>query len=180
MMSVTVAADTTSAAVGSCLSRSRRRCLTVALRSKVSVTPTRILTKLKHECATPLPLLQQVANNMSSDMRAGLAAEAGPGPGLPMIPSYVENLPTGYVLFPSQLSLLLLCSTMLMIYYCCDMTWLRNEKGLFYALDLGGTNFRVLRVQLGGKDERVIATEFDQVSIPHQLMFATSQVTHLF
>ncbi|KAL2964208.1 hypothetical protein AAZX31_17G244000 [Glycine max] len=145
MMSVTVAADTTSAAVGSCLSRSRRRCLTVALRSKVSVTPTRILTKLKHECATPLPLLQQVANNMSSDMRAGLAAEAGPGPGLPMIPSYVENLPTG------------------------------NEKGLFYALDLGGTNFRVLRVQLGGKDERVIATEFDQVSIPHQLMFATSQ-----
>ncbi|XVE80149.1 hypothetical protein DITRI_Ditri14bG0116300 [Diplodiscus trichospermus] len=24
----------------------------------------------------------------------------------------------------------------------------RNEKGLFYALDLGGTNFRVLRVQI--------------------------------
>ncbi|KAG4966605.1 hypothetical protein JHK85_041580 [Glycine max] len=79
---------------------------------------------------------------MSADMRAGLGF--GPGPGLPMIPSYVENLPTG------------------------------NEKGLFYALDLGGTNFRVLRVQLGGKDDRVIATEFDQVSIPQQLMFATS------
>lgn len=99
MMSVTVAADTTSAAVGSCLSRSRRRCLTVALRSKVSVTPTRILTKLKHECATPLPLLQQVANNMSADMRAGLGF--GPGPGLPMIPSYVENLPTGYLFLSS-------------------------------------------------------------------------------
>lgn len=52
----------------------------------------------------------------------------------------------------------------------------RNEKGLLYGLDLGGTNFRVLRVQLGGKEERVIATEFEQVSIPQHLMFATSQV----
>lgn len=52
----------------------------------------------------------------------------------------------------------------------------RNEKGLFYALDLGGTNFRALRVQLGGKEERVIATEFDQVSIPQDLMFGTSEV----
>lgn len=53
----------------------------------------------------------------------------------------------------------------------------RNEKGLFYALDLGGTNFRVLRVQLGGKEERVVATEFEQVSIPQELMFGTSQAS---
>ncbi|CAN1190887.1 Hexokinase-2, chloroplastic [Linum perenne] len=51
----------------------------------------------------------------------------------------------------------------------------RNEKGLFYALDLGGTNFRVLRVQLGGKEDRVIATESEQVSIPQDLMFGTSE-----
>ncbi|XP_038897091.1 hexokinase-2, chloroplastic [Benincasa hispida] len=67
------------------------------------------------------------------------------GSDLKMILSYVDTLPSG------------------------------NEKGLFYALDLGGTNFRVLRVQLGGKEERVIATEFEQVSIPQHLMFATSQ-----
>ncbi|ESW32663.1 hypothetical protein PHAVU_001G007000 [Phaseolus vulgaris] len=144
MMSVTVAAATSSAA-GSYLPRTPRRSFIVALRSDVSVTPTRILTKLKHECATPLPLLQQVAKAMSDDMRAGLGLGLGPEPGLPMIPTYVENLPTG------------------------------NEKGLFYALDLGGTNFRVLRVQLGGKDERVIHTEFDQVSIPQHLMSSTSQ-----
>lgn len=54
--------------------------------------------------------------------------------------------------------------------------FLRNEKGIFYALDLGGTNFRVLRVQLGGKEERVVATEFDQVSIPQEFMFGTSEV----
>ena len=52
-----------------------------------------------------------------------------------------------------------------------------NEKGLFYALDLGGTNFRVLRVQLGGKDQRVIAVEAEQVSIPQELMFGTSEVS---
>lgn len=52
----------------------------------------------------------------------------------------------------------------------------RNERGLFYALDLGGTNFRVLRVQLGGQEERVQATEFEQVSIPQELMCGTSEV----
>ncbi|KAF3446774.1 hypothetical protein FNV43_RR11954 [Rhamnella rubrinervis] len=67
------------------------------------------------------------------------------GSDLKMILSYVDSLPSG------------------------------NEKGLFYALDLGGTNFRVLRVQLGGKEERVIATEFEQVSIPQDFMFGTSE-----
>lgn len=67
------------------------------------------------------------------------------GSNLKMILSYVDSLPSG------------------------------NEKGLFYALDLGGTNFRALRVQLGGKEERVVATEFEQLSIPQGLMFGTSE-----
>ncbi|RWR78242.1 hexokinase-1-like protein isoform X1 [Cinnamomum micranthum f. kanehirae] len=49
-----------------------------------------------------------------------------------------------------------------------------DEKGLFYALDLGGTNFRVLRVQLGGKEGRVGKQEFTEVSIPPRLMTGTS------
>lgn len=71
--------------------------------------------------------------------------EVDGGSDLKMILSYVDSLPTG------------------------------NERGLFYALDLGGTNFRVLRTQLGGKDERVIDTEFEQVSIPQDLMSGTSE-----
>ncbi|KAF6164803.1 hypothetical protein GIB67_015981 [Kingdonia uniflora] len=67
------------------------------------------------------------------------------GSDLKMILSYVNSLPTG------------------------------NENGLVYALDLGGTNFRVIRVQLGGKDERVVDTEFDQVAIPQELMYRTSE-----
>jgi hexokinase len=53
----------------------------------------------------------------------------------------------------------------------------RDEKGLFYALDLGGTNFRVLRVLLDGKDKRVVNQEFDEVSIPPHLMTGSSEVS---
>lgn len=53
----------------------------------------------------------------------------------------------------------------------------RDEEGLFYALDLGGTNFRVLRVQLGGKDGRVVKQEFTEVSIPLHLMTGTADVS---
>ncbi|KAF5748537.1 hexokinase [Tripterygium wilfordii] len=66
------------------------------------------------------------------------------GSKLKMLISYVDNLPTG------------------------------DEEGLFYALDLGGTNFRVLRVQLGGKEGRVVKQECEEVSIPPHLMTGTS------
>lgn len=62
------------------------------------------------------------------------------GSKIKMIVSFVDNLPTG------------------------------NEEGVFYALDLGGTNFRVLRVQLAGKDRRVAKRESKEVSIPPHLM----------
>ncbi|WOL11095.1 hexokinase-2 [Canna indica] len=66
------------------------------------------------------------------------------GSKLKMLISYVDNLPTG------------------------------DETGLYYALDLGGTNFRVLRVQLGGKEGRVVKQEFEEVSIPPHLMVGGS------
>ncbi|KAG2537340.1 hexokinase-7-like [Panicum virgatum] len=61
------------------------------------------------------------------------------GSKIKMIISHVENLPTG------------------------------NEEGFFYALDLGGTNFRVLRVQLAGK-EKPVAKRESKVSIPPRIM----------
>ncbi|KFK40349.1 hypothetical protein AALP_AA3G362600 [Arabis alpina] len=62
------------------------------------------------------------------------------GSKLKMLISFVDNLPSGH------------------------------EKGFFYALDLGGTNFRVMRVLLGGKQDRVVKQEFEEVSIPPHLM----------
>jgi len=52
----------------------------------------------------------------------------------------------------------------------------RKEKGLFYAVDLGGTNFRVLRVQLGGKTGQILSQEFQEVAIPPELMVGTGKV----
>ncbi|XVE66189.1 hypothetical protein DITRI_Ditri08aG0060600 [Diplodiscus trichospermus] len=72
----------------------------------------------------------------ATDIRAGLAVDGGRD--LPMILSYVNGLPTWYVLSK-------------------------------------GADVRMLRVHLGRKDEFVITTEFNQVSIPQELIFATSK-----
>ncbi|KAL1533437.1 hexokinase A [Salvia divinorum] len=66
------------------------------------------------------------------------------GSKLKMLISYVDNLPTG------------------------------DEEGIFYALDLGGTNFRVLRVELGGRERGVVHQEFAEASIPPALMSGSS------
>lgn len=59
-------------------------------------------------------------------------------------------------------------------------TGFRDEKGLFYALDLGGTNFRIIRVQLGGQGKRVVKQEFVEVAIPPKLMVGTVDVSVKF
>ncbi|KAG4402989.1 hypothetical protein GLYMA_01G007300v4 [Glycine max] len=66
------------------------------------------------------------------------------GSKLKMLITYVDNLPSG------------------------------DEKGVFYALDLGGTNFRTLRVHLGGKEKGVVNLESEKVSIPPHLMTGSS------
>ncbi|KAL8137024.1 hypothetical protein V2J09_003025 [Rumex salicifolius] len=115
---------------------------------------TEILKELEEKSAAPLSKLRQVADAMIVEMHAGLASEGGSK--LKMLISYVDNLPTGDT--P--------CGPMKSV--------LRDENGLFYALDLGGTNFRVLRVKLGGKEHRVVKQEFEEVSIPPELMTGTS------
>lgn len=57
---------------------------------------------------------------------------------------------------------------------------LSDEDGVFYALDLGGTNFRVLRVQLGGKAGGIVHQEFTEASIPPNLMVGTADVSAYF
>ncbi|WVZ69004.1 hypothetical protein U9M48_017868 [Paspalum notatum var. saurae] len=106
-----------------------------------------VLRDLEERCAAPAERLRQVADAMAAAMRAGLASDdsdsdsgSGSGSALKMLLTYVDSLPSG------------------------------DEKGLFYALDLGGTNFRVLRIQLGGKEQRIIKQQSGGVSIPQDLM----------
>ena len=55
--------------------------------------------------------------------------------------------------------------------------FIRCEKGTYYALDLGGTNFRVLRVQLEGQRSSILEKDVERHSIPQHLMSSTSEVT---
>lgn len=111
----------------------------------------------KNRCGQALAVLEDfqkasatpldLLKDVADAMTAEMCAglEKENGSKLQMLLSFVKNLPTG------------------------------NENGLFYALDLGGTNFRVLRVQLGGKERRVVNQEFEEVSIPPSLMVSTTK-----
>ncbi|KAH9315587.1 hypothetical protein KI387_024214, partial [Taxus chinensis] len=48
-----------------------------------------------------------------------------------------------------------------------------DEEGVYYALDLGGTNFRLSQVQLG--ERRIMKHEFKEVPIPPHLMARTTE-----
>ncbi|KAF3454269.1 hypothetical protein FNV43_RR04716 [Rhamnella rubrinervis] len=50
-----------------------------------------------------------------------------------------------------------------------------SEKGTYYALDLGGTNVRVLRVQLGGRMSSILDKDVERQPIPQDLMTSTSE-----
>ncbi|KAK4343410.1 hypothetical protein RND71_036504 [Anisodus tanguticus] len=104
-----------------------------------------ILKEFEEKCATPTGKLRQVADAMTVEMHAGLASEDLKVAASSRCSfSCVDNLPTG------------------------------DEQGLFYALDLGGTNFRVMRVQLGGKEKRIFKHEVKEVSIPKHVMAGSS------
>ncbi|CAJ1927110.1 unnamed protein product [Sphenostylis stenocarpa] len=50
-----------------------------------------------------------------------------------------------------------------------------TERGTYYALHLGGTNFRVLRVQLSGQPSSDLEHEVERQPIPENVMTSTSQ-----
>lgn len=55
-----------------------------------------ILKELEEKCATPGGKLKQVADAMTVEMHAGLASEGGSK--LKMLITFVDNLPTGYII----------------------------------------------------------------------------------
>nr|CDM84036.1 unnamed protein product [Triticum aestivum] len=146
---VVCAAAAAAAAVGVAVVVSRRRKRTRDAEAGRRKKVADVIEELEQTLATPTPLLRGIADAMVEEMERGLRAD--PHAPLKMLISYVDNLPTGFN----------------------DL----DEHGLFYALDLGGTNFRVLRVQLGGKEKRAVQ-QYEEVPIPPHLMVGTS--TELF
>ncbi|KAG6513828.1 hypothetical protein ZIOFF_024165 [Zingiber officinale] len=139
----------TAVAVGGSFSTTarRRRELAVPVRCSLSAAGLAAVAPILRDLKMKCDTPLPVLRHVADSMSADMRAglATNGGSDLKMILSYVDSLPTG------------------------------NELGLFYALDLGGTNFRVLRVQLGGKEERIIDTEFEQVSIPQELMYGTTE-----
>ncbi|XP_009605675.1 probable hexokinase-like 2 protein [Nicotiana tomentosiformis] len=80
----------------------------------------RILRKFARECATPVPKLWQIADDLVTEMQAGLTSSES---SLQMLPSCLASLPTG------------------------------DEKGLYYGINLRGTNFIIVQARLGGRNE---------------------------
>jgi hexokinase len=51
----------------------------------------------------------------------------------------------------------------------------RSEEGVYYSIDLGGTNFRVLRVQVGAGSV-IVNQKVEQQPIPEELTKGTTEV----
>ncbi|XP_076468592.1 hexokinase type 2-like [Babylonia areolata] len=83
---------------------------------------------------------KRVMHLLQRELNVGLAKETHPISDLRMLPSFVRSLPNG------------------------------SEKGEFLALDLGGTNFRVLLVTLDGMD---IDIQSKTYLIPQRIMLGT-------
>ncbi|CAD5318957.1 unnamed protein product [Arabidopsis thaliana] len=125
-----------------------------------------ILKAFEEDCATPIAKLRQVADAMTVEMHAGLASEGGSK--LKMLISYSIESEQNIVDIAFDVSLFQSLASFTF------MKLKEDETGFFYALDLGGTNFRVMRVLLGGKHDRVVKREFKEESIPPHLMTGKS------
>ncbi|KIH56845.1 Hexokinase [Ancylostoma duodenale] len=86
--------------------------------------------------------LRQVMAALHDSMEKGLKKGCPPIVGLDMIPSYVRAIPNG------------------------------TEVGDFLALDLGGTNFRVLLIKLKGRDAEMIGKVYE---IPQSIQRGTGE-----
>uniref|UniRef100_A0A5S6QLY4 Phosphotransferase n=1 Tax=Trichuris muris TaxID=70415 RepID=A0A5S6QLY4_TRIMR len=93
--------------------------------------------KLVKDLDLTLDDLKEVMNVMSKEMDRGLSAEPGVKSCLKMLPSYVRHLPDG------------------------------TEVGPYLAMDLGGTNFRILLINLRGQHPDMINRTF---RIPSAIM----------
>lgn len=84
---------------------------------------------------------------MLKDMEKGLSDEGAASSSMKMLPSYVTALPNG------------------------------SEKGNFLALDLGGTNFRVLLIKLLGNHKSDMKSKI--YAIPAEIMTGTGAQVRL-
>ncbi|XP_024119943.1 hexokinase-2 [Oryzias melastigma] len=92
-----------------------------------------------------LEKLQDVSARLRKDMLRGLGKHAHHRAAVKMLPTFVRATPDG------------------------------TEKGDFLALDLGGTNFRVLHVRVLEEEQRVLKMDSQICAIPQEIMLGTGE-----
>ncbi|WZY96994.1 hypothetical protein YC2023_069323 [Brassica napus] len=134
-----------------------------------------ILKELEEGCDTPVGRLRQVVDAMAVEMHAGLASEGGSK--LKMLLTFVHELPKGVSPLSFSWSQGIKQVAVVYIYY---KSLKEKEKGTYYALHLGGTYFRILRVHLGGERSYLDVQDVERHPIPSHLMNSTSEVLFNF
>ncbi|XP_070621715.1 hexokinase-2-like isoform X2 [Erythrolamprus reginae] len=84
--------------------------------------------------------LRDISERFRKEMEKGLGADTNPTASVKMLPTFVRSIPDG------------------------------TEEGDFLALDLGGTNFRVLRVKVADKVSKEVEMENKIYNVPEDLM----------
>lgn len=87
-------------------------------------------------------MLRNVMSLLLKEFEHGLSKEGTSKATIKMLPSYVRGIPNG------------------------------TETGNFLALDLGGTNFRVLLIKLHGRESDMVSKIY---RIPHEIMIGTGE-----
>ncbi|XP_071521980.1 hexokinase type 2 isoform X2 [Panulirus ornatus] len=113
--------------------RGKLRKATTSSEEMPDMSEEHVTAKVKELCQDLIlndEALKDVCDNLEEEINKGLGKDSNPEASIKCFPTYVRELPNG------------------------------KEKGRFLALDLGGTNFRVLLIELGDKctmDSRIYA-----------------------
>uniref|UniRef100_A0A8B9GDA5 Hexokinase-2 n=1 Tax=Amazona collaria TaxID=241587 RepID=A0A8B9GDA5_9PSIT len=102
--------------------------------------PTFQIDKYLYDMRLSEETLQEVSQRFGKEMEKGLGADTNPTASVKMLPTFVRSTPDG------------------------------TEDGDFLALDLGGTNFRVLRVKVSDNGLQKVEMENQIYAIPEELM----------
>ncbi|KAM9347941.1 hexokinase-2-like [Symphorus nematophorus] len=92
-----------------------------------------------------LEMLQEVSARLRKDMIRGLGKHTHHKAAVKMLPTFVRATPDG------------------------------TEKGDFLALDLGGTNFRVLHVRVVEEEQKMLKVDSQICAIPQEMMLGTGE-----
>ncbi|XP_005811504.2 hexokinase-2 [Xiphophorus maculatus] len=111
------------------------------------IPPDRLKEVVKHLEPFRLSLekLKEVSTRLRKDMIRGLGKHTHHRAAVKMLPTFVRATPDG------------------------------TEKGDFLALDLGGTNFRVLHVRVMEEEQKMVKMDSQLCAIPQEIMLGTGE-----